>query len=205
MVMSRTFLKSKSLIQISIVTMLVLANLGWIYSYFPENWFKPMPLLNMVAIESFTIALIVGAFWPVIIPSFILALAVARAKFKDKAPRSLKKYALLLVPLLPATLMVVWGSYCCIHPNAAMYWQEDVTPSPDWFEGLWIDSPWYAKVIEGLFFSSLVYLSCIAYYLARANEWKGERLVAFCILANGALWNILAFKGGVVMASRPPF
>lgn len=204
--MNQASLKSRSLALTSVLVIILLIDLGWIYSRFPANWFQP---LTFEAFFSLTVILLSGAIVsPSLFTILTLPIAISLTRRKIGNFKIGAKYALFLIPLLPAFLMLAWGAYCSVHPaplfnSGTLRPPQEINPS-SMFCNYWIDKPWYAKVVSDVFFSDMVCLFGLAYYAHQSKNWLGERWMVIWAAGNNALW-ITFLCGQAELAMTRPF
>ena len=197
--MNLTIFKSRSLSLTSVFVIVSLIALGWIYSRFPADWFQPAILTPALALTTAVLSFIVSEpsnISQLTLPATISLLTLSVAMFIKKNKKGIfipgNKYALFLIPLFLALLMLIWGSYCCVHPsslfNSGVPKPYKELQSATLFYDYWIVKPWYANVISDVFYTTMVGLFGFACYIIRSKNWDGERWLAFWIIAHDVVF-----------------
>lgn len=213
--MNLAIFKSRSLALTSIFVIVSLIALGWIYSQFPADLFQPGFLTAALALTTMVLSFIVSEpsnVSQLTLPATISLLTLFIAMFITWRQKGTiipgSKYALFLIPLVLALLMLIWGSYCCLYPSASF---NSGVPKPykelqsaTLFSDYWIVKPWYAKVISDVFYTTMVGLFGFACYIIRSKNWDGERWLAFWIIAHDVVF-VCFLCGMAEWISTKPF
>lgn len=215
--MNLTIFKSRSLALTSVFVIVSLIALGWIYSQFPADWFQPgllTPALALTTMVLNSIASEPSNVSQLTLPATISLLTLFIATFITWRQKGIfipeNKYALFLIPLALALLMLIWGSYCGLLPSSSSYISGVPKPykelqSATLFSDYWVVKPWYAKVISAIFYTNMVGLFGFACYIIRSKNWDGERWLAFWIITHDVVFVCFLCGMAEYFTTRPFF
>lgn len=200
--MNLAIFKSRSLALTSVFVIVSLIAVGWIYSRFPADWLQPT---NTRAVYSLSTKFLFElSKFPAMFTLFSLPIAVLATILSKGVFRLTAKHALFVIPLIPGLLMLAWGSYCCLQSRLSVYPIGDYSTQYSSIVEFLTKIPWYSRVITDVFFSEIIYLIGLAFYVIRSVTWKGERWMAVWAIVNDAIWIYYLCAIGLWLSARPP-
>lgn len=160
--MTNSIARSKSsIVSIALIAAAVLGVAGAVYSRFPPGWFSPVDLGSMLSAVEYIVSQTFGATYLVVLLLAVIAILVVS---KDrKLPTTI---LLPLMPLLPLSLMLLWGSYChCkLQSNVGI---------DHWTVGVAFD-------LISIFVLTFIGVLIVVF---QSKHWKGFRIFAIFIMA----------------------
>lgn len=145
----------------SVYLVLLLVTCGWIFGKFPADWYRQTDLATLLG---FVRAMIrIANFYFLFVPVLIILALAALVKRPDKITQ---KHSVLLLPLLPAAGVTLWGAYCMQHSSLVVGYSKS----------------WTYSVFTDLSFVYLLHQFAVAGLIAFSKSWKNSRTFGLVIL-----------------------